>query len=60
MHFIDDKDAVTVAGRVEIDIFDDRLANVVNTGVRSRVDLKHIDRAALGDLDARRARRRII
>ncbi len=54
---VDDKDLVTVACRVKVNALDDRLADVVDAGVRGGVDLENVDRAALGYLETRRAHR---
>ena len=54
MDFIDDKDLVPVAGRIDINTFENCLANIINTGVRGGIELKNIERAAFGNFEARR------
>jgi len=50
---VDDEDLVAVARRRHRQVADDHLAHVVDAGVAGRVDLEHVEVAALGDLHAR-------
>ena len=50
--FVDDEDLVAVARRRDGEVADDDLAHVVDAGVAGRVDLEHVEVAALRDLDA--------
>src|SRR5436190_21806977 len=59
MDLVDYKYAVSIARRIEVNILNDRPANVVDAGVRRRVDLKHVHRPALRYLKARRANFRV-
>jgi predicted thioesterase len=50
--FVDQEHLVAIAHRGNRQALDDHLAHVVDAGVGGRVDLQHVDVAALGDLDA--------
>ncbi len=52
MDLVDDEDLVAIADRPDGQAVDDHVADVVDAGVRRRVDLEHVEVAALGDLDA--------
>ena len=53
MDFIDDEDLVAVADRRHAEAFDDDLADLVDLGVGSGVDLDDVHVAPLRDFDAR-------
>ena len=50
--FVDDEHLVAVPDRHDRQPGDDHLADVVDLGMRGRVDLEDVDVASLGDLDA--------
>ena len=53
MNFIDDEDLVPVARGRDRYRIDDHVAHILDAGIRSRVDLKHIHRIRFRDLNAR-------
>jgi hypothetical protein len=52
VHLVDDEDLVAVPHRRDGQPGDDHFPDVVDAGVARRVDLEHVDVAALGDLGA--------
>lgn len=53
MDFIEDKDLEPIACWSDSNAVDDDITNVVDTRVRGRIDLLHIDRIAGGDFETR-------
>ena len=56
MDLVDDEHLVAIAHGKNAEARDDHFADVVDAGVRCRVDLEHVHVAPFGDLDARVAR----
>ncbi len=57
VHFVNDEHLESITGRLDTNIRNDHVANIVDAGVRRCVDFQDIHRAAFGDLATRRAGR---